>query len=421
MKALSMLREASGLELDAPAAERAIRARMAKLKIDDEARYLASIDAREMQELIDLVVVPESWMFRDPLAFEAAVRLLKSRAGQVDRKLRILSIPCAGGEEPYSMAIALQEAGIPATAYSIDAFDLSAAALDRARSGIFTANAFRGGDLAYRERHFEQTGRLYQLKDSIREPVTFSHANVLTFDIATTQGYYDVIFCRNLLIYFNAANVARAAGNLLASLRDDGVLFAGYSEVPAFCNNGFEALRLPGAFALQKGSAKTIAPQRPGAARPPMRQAGAAQPPLRLRAAAAARPASRPGVAAALPPTPPPATSAVSVEELARVRAQADGGDLDAAAKVCEAILQRAPDCAEAYYILGLVADHKQRRGAADDYWRRCIYLQPDHYEALCHLALLADAGGDSRSAASLRQRAARVFERRARSEGNPA
>ena len=419
MKALAMLREASGLELDAGAAERAVQARMAKLGLKDEARYLAQVDQREMQELIDLVVVPESWMFRDALAFDAATRLLKSRAGQVNRKLRILSIPCAGGEEPYTLAIALLEAGVPASAYSIDAVDLSAAALDRARSGIFTANAFRGGDLGYRDRHFDQAGRLYQIKDSIRELVTFSHGNVLTFDIAAMPDYYDVIFCRNLLIYFNPANVARAAANLRAMLRDDGVMFAGYSEVPAFCGHGFEALRLPGAFALQKASkpaldaARRIAPQRPGAAMPP--------PPARLKPAAAVRRMERAGPAAAPPPAAPQAKQ-FSGDDIAQIRAQADRGDLDSAAKACEAILQRAPDCAEAYYILGLAADRHQRHGAADDYWRRCIYLQPDHYEALCHLALLADAGGDSRSAATLRQRAARVFERRARNdEGSKA
>jgi chemotaxis protein methyltransferase WspC len=409
MKALSMLREASGLQLDAATSERAVRTRMSRLGVDDEDRYLATIDAKELQELVDLVVIPESWMFRDPQAFEAATRLLKARANQVNRKLRILSIPCAGGEEPYSLAIALHEAGLQPSAYSIDAIDLSVSNLDRARAGIFTSNAFRSGDLSYRERYFDQTGRLYQLKDEIRELVTFSHGNVLTFDTATTQHYYDVIFCRNLLIYFDSVNVARAAEKLLTALREDGVLFAGYSEVPAFCANGFEALKLPGAFALQKLTTRPATPQRPGAATPQLRSVPDA-PPLKKRTVAAAVPAERPRLAAAMPPTAAPAPG---VDDIDRIRALADRGDLDSAAKACEALLQRTPDCAEAYYILGLAADHHKRRGAADDYWRRCIYLQPDHYEALCHLALLADAGGDSRSAASLRQRAARVFERR--------
>ena len=76
-------------------------------------------------------------------------------------------------------------------------------------------------------------------------------------------------------------------------------------------------------------------------------------------------------------------------------------------------MLRTHPTEAHAYYILGMVSECESKPGVAADYWRRCVYLQPNHYEALCHLALLAEANGDAANAASLRQRAARVYDRR--------
>jgi chemotaxis protein methyltransferase WspC len=75
-------------------------------------------------------------------------------------------------------------------------------------------------------------------------------------------------------------------------------------------------------------------------------------------------------------------------------------------------VLDAAPDAAEAYFILGLTSECEQNLAAAEGHWRRCVYLKPDHYEALCHLALLAGQRGDAAQSDALRQRAARVFQR---------
>mgnify|MGYP003485856431 CR=1 FL=1 len=97
---------------------------------------------------------------------------------------------------------------------------------------------------------------------------------------------------------------------------------------------------------------------------------------------------------------------------LAQARIQADQGDYDSAAAACRRVLDAVPDAAEAFFILGLTSECEGKQGAADDYWRRCVYLQPDHYEALCHLALLAAERGDAAQANTFRQRAARVWQR---------
>jgi chemotaxis protein methyltransferase WspC len=389
MNAHDMLQRASGLDLSPQSVERALRQRMAKCGVADTEQYLQNMAPAELAALIELVVVPESWMFRDAGAFAAATAFVQQRlAAQPERVVRIASIPCAGGEEPYSMAMALADAGVAPASFRIEGFDLSALAIERARAGRYTRNAFRGAELGFRERHFSRVGDEYQISDALREQVGFAQANLLAIDSAAAAGRYDLVFCRNLLIYFDDDAASAAIDVLRALLADHGMLFAGYAEVPAFCRNGFAPLRLPGAFALQKAQQAA-----PAGAKPPER--------------AAARP---------IVPPPAPAPTAVPTAHadlLANARRQADHGDYDGAAAACRAHLAVQPDSADAYFLLGVVSECQHQSGAAADYWRRCVYLRPDHYDALCHLALLAAQAGDTAQAAALRQRAARVYQRR--------
>jgi chemotaxis protein methyltransferase WspC len=380
MSALALLRQATGIDLPRVSAERALRTRMDALRIDQRAAYLALLGGAELEALIELVVVPESWMFRDPAALSAATAFVQRRvADRPGRRPRILSLPCAGGEEPHSLAMALRDAGVAAGACHVEGIDISAASIARARAGRYTRNAFRGADLAFRARHFAADGAVHVLNDEIRAMVAFRQANLFALDTAANAGRYDVLFCRNLLIYFDAATAARAAGVLRALLADDGILFAGSTEVPVFCRHGFAMLPLPGAFGLHKQAAGPGAPATPAV----------------RRLAPAARALPGPGPA----------------ELLALAQRQANSGDLAAASAGCHAVLAADPACADAYFLLGMVSDCAGERRAADRYWRRCVYLRPDHYEALCSLALLAEQAGDVAAAGSLRQRATRVIQ----------
>lgn len=401
MSARDLLQRATGLDLSEQMVARALRERMAECGVSDPEQYLQRIASDELAALIELVVVPESWMFRDAEAFAAATVFVQRRlAARPDCLPRILSIPCAGGEEPYSMAMALHDAGVAPAAYRIEGVDLSAVALERAVAGSYTRNAFRGRALEFQRRHFSRRGDQYQIGEALRAQVSFSQGNLLASDVVAGAGRYDVIFCRNLLIYFDEPTAATAIGILRTLLADDGMLLAGYAEVPSFCRNGFASLPLPGAFALQK------APAGAPAGAPPAPPAAQARKPL-ARSPAKAR-EKRPPKAA------PPALAASAPEDLlAQARHQADRGDYRAAAGACHAALAADPDSAAAYFILGMVSECENMPAAADDYWRRCVYLQPDHYEALCHLALLAEQSGDRPRAATFRQRAARVYGRR--------
>lgn len=407
MTAQALLRRATGLSVSKVVAERAVRQRMEQTGFGDSAAYLQALTPAEMTQLIELVVVPESWLFRDPQAFYATVELVQERWAR-GRATRILSIPCAGGEEPYSMAMALRDGGVPKQAFSIDAYDLSPGCIERAQAGVYGRNAFRAQDVAFRERYFTHVADdAYRIIDALREQVTFRQGNLLQFDTATCSRHYDVIFCRNLLIYFDKPTTRAAIANLSALLADDGMLLAGYAEVPSFCQNGFAPLQFRQAFALKKEATPPAAVIQVAALPPPTRALRSVPPaPRPAPARAAPAPAARPRPVPVQAPQPPE-------DLLAEARRLADRGQLREAGEKCHAHLARVPEAAEAYFMLGMINELAGKMDLADDYWRRCIYLQPDHYEALCHLSLLAERNGNHTAAATLKARAARIYQRR--------
>ncbi|MGX9783952.1 CheR family methyltransferase [Janthinobacterium lividum] len=412
MTAQALLRRATGLSVSKAVAERAVGQRMEQTGFSDSEAYLQALTPAEMTQLIELVVVPESWLFRDPQAFYATVELVQERWAR-GRATRILSIPCAGGEEPYSMAMALRDGGVPKQAFSIDAYDLSPGCIERAQAGVYGRNAFRAQDVAFRERYFTHVADdAYRIIDSLREQVTFKQGNLLQFDTATYSRHYDVIFCRNLLIYFDKPTTRAAIHNLSALLADDGMLLAGYAEVPSFCQNGFAPLQFRQAFALKK---ETTAPASPVQVAPlPATRPLRSVPPAPRRAAAAApAAATAPRTRPVSVPSPAPAAPTAQADLLAEARLLADRGQLREAGEKCHAHLARVPEAAEAYFMLGIINELAGKMDLADDYWRRCIYLQPDHYEALCHLSLLAERNGNHTAAATLKARAARIYQRR--------
>src|SRR5262245_60065253 len=157
---VQLLRETIGLDADGigrGAVERAIAARQAAAGAADATAYLARLRAskEELQALIESVVVPETWFFRDPGAFDALSAVVRHGAlPTATDPLRLLSVPCSTGEEPYSMAMALFDAGVPSARFQIDAVEISLRALEAAASATYGRNSFRSGTRG-REHHFE--------------------------------------------------------------------------------------------------------------------------------------------------------------------------------------------------------------------------------------------------------------------------
>lgn len=400
-----LLRETMGLDaasVGTSAVERAVQARVQALRLDHPDQYWRQLHGSraELQALIETVVVPETWFFRDPQAFAAMARLALAEFGE--GALRLLSLPCSTGEEPYTMAMALIDAGLPPARFRIDAIDISRQSLDRAREGVYGRNSFRGADLAYRDGHFEEAGRGYRIGDAARTPVHFAQGNLLDPAFAPASDSYDIIFCRNLLIYFDAETQDRAIGVLKRLLAPKGLLFVGHAETGLLAAHDFVSAKIPMAFAFRKATARPQ-PARPEPAKP------RAQP----RIAVPPRPASRrPASPRPAPPWPRAGKPAPDKPGIEALRELADKGRLAEAARGCEEWLRAHGPSAEMLHLLGLINDAAGDPAGAARCYRKVLYLEPDHRDALGHLAMLLRKQGDAAGAKLLGDRLRRLGEK---------
>jgi chemotaxis protein methyltransferase CheR len=225
MEALrTILAARAGLDPPAWALQARVRERAAALGLGDD-DYLARAlgDADELGRLIELLRVGETRFFRHAKQLEAfAARVLPSLRAPVNA----WSAGCASGEEAWTLAMLLSERGLP---FSLWATDLSTVALARAREGRYRAAAVeRDVPAALAQRYFRRIGDDLALNDRLRPHVRFDAHNLLA---APGGREFDVIFCRNVLIYFDEARKAEAVERLKRALRPDGWLLVGYSEM----------------------------------------------------------------------------------------------------------------------------------------------------------------------------------------------
>jgi len=404
----SRLRQEIGLDaasVGSSLIERTLRLRMKNLglkNLEAYARHLAA-SSREWEALVESVVVTETWFFRDRESFNALVQLAlldwlpRHAVGQ----MRLLSLPCSSGEEPYSLAMALLDAFVPPGRFSVEATDISSRALAHAHRSVYGKNSFRGKDLAYRDRHFQPSKEGYVLRPKVRNCVRFTQGNVLDGGFSSGREPYDFLFCRNLLIYFDRATQARAVKTIRDLLAPDGVLFVGAAELPVVLENGFVSANLPMAFACRKaGASATFAATR--RARVTRTHAAA------TRFSIEAAPATPPSLAEQTSSRPLDPHEPRERSELERARTLADAGKLEEAAEMCETHLRDCGPSAQVYYLLGLVRDAGGDPEAADCY-RRALYLDPNHYESLWQMALLLEKNGDTAGARTFKRRAGRV------------
>jgi chemotaxis protein methyltransferase WspC len=395
-----IVRAVSGIAVETlgrTALERSVYRRMAALSMDSPTSYALHLAdcATEIQQLVESLVVPETWFFRDQHAFSFLVQhALAFRRTQ--RVLRILSLPCSSGEEPYSIAMSLLDAGMSPAFFRIDAVDISHREIGWAKQGIYGRNSFRGTDISFRERHFVPISEGYQLRSHVRSCVRFERGNMFAPEFSKGWAVYDIIFCRNLLIYFDPDTQVRAVQILSRLLTEEGLVFGGPSETSIFQAAEFESSRVPRAFAFRR-----------------FRQI--AKPASRSREIPVRYPTATGSVGYSAPMEKRAAELSIPTEvphgELALERAAqlADDGSLSEARTLCEQHLRQRGASAPAFYLLGLVHDAELDHEGARECYRKALYLNPDHYESLLQLSLLMEQEGNLATAAAFRVRAERV------------
>jgi chemotaxis protein methyltransferase CheR len=355
------------------------------------------------------ITIGETFFFRYAEQF-AALRgiilpdLLARNAGT--RRLRIWSAGCANGSEPYSIAILLRQMLGEAIAdwrITLLGTDLNEAALESARSGIFSPWALRSMPAEERARDFLPVpgGRDWQLRPQHRAMVRFQRQNLLDLlspDAALEMTEFDLVLCRNVLIYFHPDVVLRLVRAMAERLVPGGWLLLGHAEPSPAYAQFLDPVSLPGTAAWRRGAeGLPPLPEMPAWSSPPA-AAPAEEPPAPPSAlpwtppSLPDAPAIRPVPVPPVSPAPPPIPSAE--EALHRARVRADLGDLDGASQACRQGLEAEPGHAALHFYEALIARARGDAPLAERAFRRAIALRDDFAMAHYQLGLLLLEGG---------------------------
>lgn len=408
---------------------------------DDAALYrrvLFDLDA--FAECAEAFTVPESWFFRAGEQFADLARF--ARAHPARRPFRVLCLPSAAGEEAWSAAIALLEAGLAPGDFDILGIDVSRSAVRRAEEGIYRRSAFRGQPPPPEWLHPLPDG-LFQVAPMLRRGVRFRVGNAIDPLLLRGEEAFDAVFCRNLLIYLHGDARRRLLQSLVAALAPPALVLAGQAEVLSGVDDRLAPLpggsplsfRYVGVAALEptpsplSGGTWPAFAEAPPAKRnevpvrgepravsaPAPRDAEPAPKTVAAIAAAGANAASAAAAASAADATPSAAADASVPEPIAHANALADAGRVAEARAVCAAHLAKQPADVAALYLLGLLESATGNTDAADKAFAQVLYLDRDHLDALEQRIALAERRGERGQAGELRSRAARTRQRRGR------
>ncbi len=397
--------------------KKAIAKRMEALGFKSDLDYHSFLQkstgvAEEFDELISLLTVGHTNYFRSPDHFRALREYVLPRIisqKDKDKRIRIWSAGCSTGDEPYSIAITLLESlkGIKQWDIKILATDINTQFLQHARSGIYDSWTTRYVTRELFDKYFVKTENSALLKDQVKNMVKFFYLNLATNGYSFAQEgieKFDIIFCRNVLIYFRKNMVKRIVKKFYDLLQDNGYLFLGYSENLSQFSRDFEPNSLYGVFFYEKSP-------------PELRTKPERVPPAKPRE---------------IPPPPrikPKETVAPEPKETDEERLYLEGinhfGEerFEKAAEIFEHILEKNPRSArallgigfllankgrdsearqksqevleidqllpEAYYLLGILNEREGNLKATRESYERAIFLEKDFIMAHFNLAIL--------------------------------
>jgi len=245
------------------------RRRMQHLNVSSLNAYydcltLSAVRTEEMKELLNEITIGETCFFRnapqlDALRTVVLPSILKNKSHLAYRHLRLWSAGCSTGEEAYTMAIMLlqeREGALKNVAVEIVATDLNLRSLEAAQAGIYGEYALRNVGPAMRQKYFTPAGDRLAVKPEVKSMVKFSRLNLVDDARMTFMKGMDVIFCCNVMIYFDGVVRKRVVQHFFNNLLPNSYLFVGHAESLYGINNDFHLVHFPGATAYLKGQTR---------------------------------------------------------------------------------------------------------------------------------------------------------------------
>jgi len=358
-----------------------IKQRMNACNISNINEYHEHIkeNTKEFNELIEASIVSETWFFRESKIFNNVLDNIKKQLLINNQSIfKILCIPCSTGEEPYSLAMLLTENKISNSNYLIDAIDISKKSLIHAKQGLYHKNSFREKThISYQDKYFYNDKKTYQLKDNIKETVTFYQHNILDIK-PDNHTKYDAILCRNLLIYFDEETKHIALKNLTALLQEGGQLFVGHAEFGCIPKNLFSHIKQTHGFGIKN---QTTSPKSINTNNTPIKK------------------------------ITKNTKHSKKDSTLIKAKKLADLGEFKKAKILCEKHTSSHGNSCESFYLLGLISHSQKDTNKAELFFKKCLYLDPAHYESLIFLSLIMEKKGELENSTRLKRRANGVIK----------
>lgn len=405
---LQLLSDETGLNVDSVgllSLTRSINQCMKKAQMADTKIYseLLKNNKQHLIELIEEIKVPETWFFRDVGGFN----YLKSRIlnnipnFSPTNPLRILSAPTSTGEEAYSAVMLAFDCGMTSDSIQVVASDISLASLEFANKNRYRKISFRNDYQDFKEKYFTNIDGYFQVSENVACVPVFLQGNLVKDDFLSGETKFDFIFCKNLLIYLNIESRKIVVNNINRLLKDDGSLLVGLSEISYFTHNGFEQVKYDMAFACQKSSSEAQNSNNKSL------EAASKQSDFNIfkpNNTKRKRSSSR-----HFPTEIKTISPVLTIDSLKEI---ANKGDFVGAELICNKILQNDYTNTEALYYMGLIQNARHKFNEASDYFKKVLYMNPNHYESLVHLNLIYEDIGDSERATLYKERAERAFQK---------
>lgn len=397
----------------------------------DEYYRMLTNDDGEFRELMNLITINETSFFRFPTQFDAlrdkVIPEILEAKPNAQRAFRVWSAGCSTGEEPYTLGMTLLDSGMEGFGFKPQVLgtDVSTNALNRARDAIYPARALSNLSQVTTQRYFEAAKSGHRVVKRVRDLIDFQYHNLIKepYPLALMSNW-DVIFCRNVTIYFKLESTRRVVHNYFESLNPGGYLFIGHSETLTSISDEFEPVEIDGVFLYRKPKARRLftfedivarrhSSTAPPAGSNPKREAAIAE----RRAARAAR---RLDPATPSAPVEPPevvdvpaliaqahtlldrgepaeavalAQKALTAQprnmdaRLVAAFAHADSGDFDSAAREANEALKVNALLAPARYILGIIYLRQGDPTGAVNEFKRTLYIDKNFVLAHFNLA----------------------------------
>jgi chemotaxis protein methyltransferase CheR len=402
----------------------------------DCAAYLSELEREpspsEISALARELTVGETYFFRNNEQFQALAEVVlpeRVRVQGAQKSLRLLSAGCSSGEEAYSIAVVTRNTIDPSWKVAIRAVDVNPVALEKARRGRYSTWALRETPETVQSQWFRRDGHEIILDESLRASVAIDAANLASDDPGLWQpAAYDVIFCRNVLMYFEPQQMRAVVARIARSLAPGGFLFLGHAETLRGISDEFHLCQSHGTFyyQLHPGGDRPlpIEPRPPASETPPVVRNADWFDSIRLASERVA--ALLPSTVVDHPPARPPFDPTPTLE-LVRQERFADAlkhlragpnasdpdpdillleaallvhsGQLEAAEHAATRLLLKSTRSEAAHYVLALCREHAGSIERASEHHRTAALLDPSFAMPRLHLGLLARRNGDRQTA----------------------